>query len=253
MWQDKTKPFVHRDVLQCCSCHSETRRDCTALWPVQRRVKHEFLWDVLVLYHKWATGLGLEHLGLNLFTQTQLPFSWGRQLFSISTPALQWDAKLWLLVEGLRDMSCSAAGVHDNPNKAARSVACSAGLRASWTGHPLVWGEGRWAGMESCDSFRLRWCFLKALAHSFIFCQKGQALNMDTHKGFPAPTPIVREKIGILLATAWKYLRDTDAIKALFANGGWFVLWSCLPIWHPRSYKSVMLMSFCCCDTLKIT
>lgn len=136
MWQDKTKPFVHRDVLQCCSCHSETRRDCTALWPVQRRVKHEFLWDVLVLYHKWATGLGLEHLGLNLFTQTQLPFSWGRQLFSISTPALQWDAKLWLLVEGLRDMSCSAAGVHDNPNKAARSVACSAGLRASWTGHP---------------------------------------------------------------------------------------------------------------------
>lgn len=36
---------------------------------------------------------------------------------------------------------------------------------------------------------------------------------MDTHKGFPAPTPIVREKIGILLATAWNYLRDTMLSK----------------------------------------
>lgn len=178
MWQDKSKPFVLRDVLQCCSCHSQAlaAAEETALHRGlgQRRVEHESLWHILALHHKWTTGLGLEHLGLNLFTQTQhLPFSQSRQLLCVchsSTTALQKDARLWMLVEGLRDMSCSAAGVLDNPNKGARSVASNP---ATWTESSLdrapgwVWGEGRWVGVESCGSSWLRRSFPKGPAHSF--------------------------------------------------------------------------------------
>lgn len=47
LWQDKTKPLVLRDVLQCCSCRSQTvaAPGETALHRGlgQRRVEHESL------------------------------------------------------------------------------------------------------------------------------------------------------------------------------------------------------------------
>lgn len=102
-------------------------------------------------------------------------------------------------------VSCSAAGVLDNPNKAAKSVASNA-WNLDWEvlGQGTWLGEGKAGGQEWKAVTPLDWGGVSPkllpihspCVCSFTSSQKSQALNMDTHREFPALTPIVRAKTG---------------------------------------------------------
>lgn len=144
----------------------------------------------------------------------------------------------WLLVGGLMDVSCSAADVLGNPKKAAKSAASNAwNLDRMPAGH-LAGCEEKAGGQQWRAVTPLGWGGVspKLLPiHSPCVCsstssQRGQALSVDTHQGFPAPTPLVTAKDWGFCLLQSETIWETQMLSklSLLTEGG---LCFCVAFW----------------------